>query len=686
MRMGRLGGLFFCASLAIGVTVRATERPSVATGTLEGPPVVDGIIGDSEWSGAAVIDGQLMQFEPDRGQPSPYRTVIRIGQTASALYVAIEAFDPDPGRLAAAVTRRDGDLSNDDSLGVMLDTFLDERTAYVFRTNALATQWDARIANNGRTVDSLWDAAWSCASQRFDDRWTVEFEIPFAILRFPPGSDRSWGLSVMRTVPRRLETSLWGGPTESEWRVSSFGTLTGLDLPHREDRAEKSWQAIPYGLAAVDDSGEYDVEVGGDLRWRPSSALAVDLTVNPDFALIEADVEEINLTRFELYVPEKRPFFLEGNEMYSQRIQQFYSRRIGDITWGGKAIGTVGGTDFSAIATSENIVLEDETSTVRADYGIARAQQTLPRGSTLGLLAANRRVGGEDQGSVGLDTTLFFTETLGLTAQLLRVHGPTADGGLAWFIRPAYDSATTHFHVRYTNLDQHIREDFNAVGFLRDDDRKEFDTNFSHTFWFKRGAVEQVKGDVNYNRYSSQEDVLRSWNLNAEVKMVLRKGWELEVEYSDEFELFEKEFYNELTEFKAGWDGRDGRSIFAFVGTGVNFDSDLRLYGAEASWAFGDSFRLEYSLTRLELHPDPENDTTWIHVLETVYSFNPDLYIKLFLQTNSAIDKLNVQAVWVWRFIPPFGSLQVAYQRGTSEIGEVSEQGDTLFTKLSWVF
>jgi len=684
--MGRLEEFLFCACLAAAVSVSAAERPSVAAGTLEAPPTIDGDVAESEWIGATVIDGSLIQFEPDRGQPSSFRTVIRIGQTGSALYFAIEAFDPDPARLAAASTRRDGDLNDDDSLAVMLDTFLDERTAYVFGTNALATQWDARIANNGRTVDRLWDAAWSCASRRFDDRWTVELEIPFAILRFPPGTDRTWGFSVVRIVPRRLETSLWAGPTESRWRVSSFGTLTALDLPGRQDREEKAWQAIPYGLAVVDDAGDYDVEIGGDLRWRPSTALAVDLTVNPDFALIEADVEEINLTRFELFIPEKRPFFLEGNEMYSQRIRQFYSRRIGDITWGGKAIGTVGGTEFSAIATSENLDLEGRSSSVRADYGVARVQQSLPRGSTIGLLAANRRVGGEDQGSVGLDTTLFFTETLGLTAQLLRVHGPTADGGLAWFIRPAFDSATTHFHVRYTNLDQHIREDFNAVGFLRDDDRKEFDTNFSHTFWFEQGAVEKVKAKTNYNRYTSQEGVLRSWDLNVEVKMVLRSGWELEVEYNDEFELFEKEFHNDLTELKAGWDGRDGRSIYAFVGSGVNFDSDLRLYGAEAAWAFGDSFRLEYSLTRLELDPDPEGDTTWIHVLETVYSFNPDLFIKLFLQTNSAVDKLNVQAVWVWRFIPPFGSLQVAYQRGTSEIGEISEQGDTLFTKLSWVF
>lgn len=684
--MGRLGGVFICACLAIWIPAAAAERPSVTIGTLGAPPTIDGEIGTTEWSGAVTIDGPLVQFEPDRGQPSPYRTIIRIGQTESAIFVAIEALDPDSARLAAAVTGRDGDLDNDDSLGVMLDTFLDGRTAYVFRTNALATQWDARLANNGRTVDPLWDASWGCASQRFADRWTVEFEIPLAILRFPPGTDRSWGLSVMRTVPRRLETSLWGGPTESRWRVSSFGTLTGLDLPGRQDRHEKTWQAIPYGLAAVDDAGNYDLEIGGDLRWRPSSALAVDLTVNPDFALIEADVEEINLTRFELFVPEKRPFFLEGNEMYSQRIRQLYSRRIGDITWGAKAIGTVGGTDFSAIVTSEELKLEHEASSIRADYGVARIQQTLPRGSTVGLLGANRRVRGEDQGSLGLDTTLFFTDTLGLTAQLLRVHGPTANGGLAWFIRPAFDSATTHFHVRYTNLDHGILEDFNTVGFLRDDDRKEFDTNFTHTFWFDRGAVEKVKAGSNYNRYTSQEGVLRSWDLEIDVEVVLRNGLEFEVEHADNFELFEKEFRNDLTEVKAGWDGRDGRSVFAFFGTGVNFDSDVTLYGAEAEWAFGDRLHLEYSLTRLELVPDPEGDTTWIHVLETVYSFNPDLFVKLFVQTNSAIDKLNIQAVWVWRFIPPFGSLQVAYQRGTSEIGEVSDQGNTFFTKLSWVF
>jgi hypothetical protein len=663
--------------------VDAADRPSAEIGQLTQPPELDGTIDADEWAGAAVLDTPFVQIEPEFAQPSPFTTVIRIGQTETALYVAIEAFDPDPGRISVAATARDGDINRDDSVAVMVDTFLDRRTGYVFRTNAIATQWDARIADNGKVEDVLWDGQWRCASQRFDDRWTAEFEIPFAILRFRAGSSRSWGLSFLREVPRRLESSVWSGPTENRFRVSSFGTLTGLELA---GRAGKTWKAIPYGLAVVDDEGEADFEVGGDFRWRPSSALGVDLTVNPDFALIEADVEVINLTRFELFIPEKRPFFLEGNERYSQRIRQFYSRRIGDITWGGKATGTAGRMEYGAIATSEDRVVDEDGTTGQADYGIARLQYSLPKGSNVGFLGAMRRMNGVDQGSVGLDTTLWFSETLGFTGQFLRVNGPAADGGLAWFVRPAYDSATTHFHVRYTNLDEDIKDDFNAVGFLRDDDRQEFDTNFTRTFWLQKSAVEKIRAGANYNRFYSQEGTLRSWDLDAEIDVVFRNGFEVELEYVDEYQLFEKGFENQRVQLETGWDSRDGRRVFVFAGTGVNFDSDLVLYGAEVEWAFGDRFRLEYSLTRLELDPDPDNETTWINVLSGVYNFTPDNFIKLFFQTNTAIEKVNVQAAWVWRFKPPFGSFQVAYQRGTSVTGEVSEQGNTFFTKLAWVF
>ncbi len=198
--------------------------------------------------------------------------------------------------------------------------------------------------------------------------------------------------------------------------------------------------------------------------------------------------------------------------------------------------------------------------------------------------------------------------------------------------------------------------------------------------------MENIRPRVNYNRYWSHEDVLRSWELDASVEVVFRNGWEAILEHVDEFKLFEKEFRNDRTVLKVGWNNRSGRSIHVFAGSGFNFDNDLKLYGATVQWPVGDRLRFSYDLTNLELEPDPDNESTLIHVFETLYSFNPDLFVKLFVQTNSAIGKENIQLLGVWRFEPPFGSLQIAYQRGTSNQGQQSQQGNSIFSKLSWVF
>ncbi len=669
--------------LIASLSVAADEPAVVAAATFSEAPRIDGILDEPVWSTASAVQG-FVQIAPHYGEPSPFRTMVLVGFTADALYVGIRCFDPEPEKLAAAILTRDGDLSEDDSVTILLDPFYDHRTAYFFATNLLGVQSDGKVANNGRTVDDKWDASWSCASSRTPDGWTTEFAIGFSILRFP-GGDRTWGINVQRSIPRRLEVSVWSGPEESEWRVSSFGALTGLDL---QPQRHKRFEIVPYGIFAIEQGEDPEWEAGVDLRFRIRSGLSADLTVNPDFALVEADVEQINLTRFELSVPEKRPFFLEGMEMFSQRIRQFYSRRIGDIAWGGKVIGKAGGWDLSAMATRADFQLESghEASSVSANYGVVRLQRGIFGSSTVGFLAANRSSQGQNAGSVGLDATLFFSDKLGMTAQLLRAHGPEHDGALAWFLRPSYDSANSHFHVRYTNLDVGLRDNINVIGFLRDDDRREFDSNIEHTIWFEDSRLEKVKGDLNYNRYQSQAGMLRSWALDAEVDIVFTNRWQIELSHVDDYKLYEKEFRNTITSVEFGYNDRAGKFFTVSAGRGENYDSDLELYGFETGLNLSGKWDLWYEGTWLELDPDPERESTWIHALGANYYFNNDLYLKLFLQTNSVIDKENVQALGVWRFLPPFGSLQVAFQRGTSELGARSEQGNSLFTKLSWVF
>ncbi|MCP4898566.1 MAG: carbohydrate binding family 9 domain-containing protein [bacterium] len=677
--------MFFVLIVGQGLGLAADNPFTLQSGRIGTAPTLDGVVDEKEWEGAGRVSG-FVQFTPNHGEPSPFPTTVWFGYDDDSVYIAFRCVDPEPHRISAAVTTRDGGVDNDDSVGFILDTFDDDHTGYFFLTNLLGTQHDGRLADNGRSDDDRWDARWQSVATRTDDGWSAEFAIPFSVLKFRDGEDKVWGVNFVRWVPRSLEVSTWAGPVEAVSRVSQAGSVTGLSLPKIQT---KRWGFIPYALGTVNAEGESNFELGGTVRYRASSTLFAEATINPDFAIIEADVERVNLSRFELSVPEKRPFFMEGNEKFSQRIRQFYSRRIGEIPWGAKATGTVGRTDYVVLtaqsdpeARGGDVGLQGNDAT----YTVGRVQQGVFGSSNVGLLLANRRYGDENTGSVGVDSTLFFSDTLGMTAQFLRVHGGENDGGLAWFVRPAFDSATTHFHVRYTNLDEGIKDAFNTVGFMRDDNRREFDTNFSHTFWFEDKTVENIEGSVNYNRYWGQDSVLRSYETDAEVSVQFASKWFAEIEYEDGFERFEKDFWNQITTVEAGYDTRAGRALSVGVGDGVNFDSDLRLYTAEARFRFSDSWNASYELTRLILNPDPDDETTWIHVLSSDYYFTNDLFVKLFLQTNSAISKENVQALFVWRFKPPFGSLQVAYQRGTSELGEESTQDDTLFTKLSWVF
>jgi len=651
---------------------------------LETPPTIDGQLDDPAWENAAQVEG-FFQIRPFHGEPSPVTTTVLLGYDDDALYIAFRCQDDDMGRIAASITRRDGEFDDDDTVLVMLDTFHDGDSAYYFGSNLLGTQFDGTLANNGRTVDDRWDAAWQNASTTTDTGWTAEFRIPFGVLRYASGEGAIWGVNFQRTLPRRLETSVWAGPGEIEWRVSAFAAMTSWSPPRA---ASKWWQVIPYVLGVAAEEGDHNEEIGGDLRLRYRSALIADLTVNPDFALVEADVEQINLTRFELFIPEKRPFFLEGNERFEQRIRQFYSRRIEDIDWGAKATGTVGSFDFIALGTQAvlfDIGQEDIETRFDADYGVFRLQKAVMGSGNVGLLAANRRLEGDNAGSVGLDTTLFFTERIGFTGQYLQSHGPR-ENGAAWFVRPAYDSTNLHFHVRFTNLDPGIKDDINAVGFLRDDNRREFDTNLTRTWWFQESAVERLRASVNYNRYYGHDGVLRGYETDLSARINFSNRWNLDLEYEDEFERFEQDYHNNITTLEFGYDSREGRSFEIGVSQGENFGDDLWLYKGELTFRISDAWNLGYEVTYLDLEPDLLDRSTWIHVFRSTYYFTNNLFTKLFLQGNTAIDKENIQLLTVWRIFPPFGSLQAAYQRGTSTQGEESTQGNTLFLKLSWVF
>ncbi len=639
------------------------------------PPTIDGVIGEQEWTGAAVAD-QFIQYQPQLGELSQHRTEALVLHDEGHLYVAFRAWDDEEP--TAQLMRRDSDLGSDDAVVIILDSHHDRQSAYLFATNLLGTQSDGRIANDGRTVDLNWDGAWRSAASRTDFGWTVEIAIPLTSIKYSAGEEVSWGINFGRTRRRTLELAYWSGPLDNQYRVSQAGTLVGLTVAGPARRH----QIIPYGLSRLQDEEDTYWSAGIDGRYELTPEMSAFGTLNPDFALIEADQERVNLTRFEVFLPEKRQFFMEGDELFRQRIRTFYSRRIEDIFGGAKVLGRQGAWTIHGLYTHAEPFEGEEEG---ADYGVLRLQRDIGT-SNVGLIAANRTLNGVSQGSVGLDTTLFFTPTFGMTAQVVESYGLHDSGSMGLFIRPSYDSPTGHFHVRYTDLGRHFADNVNVIGFVRDDDRREVDSAISKTFWPQAGRFEQVEYSSNYNIYWSQDGDLRSWQIDQGVEVQLRNRWAFEVDFEEEYIVFEKDFQNRQLALEVGYNTREFESVTFTYTFGKNFDADFQLVGVEAAKKITEQLSVEYELEWLELDPDPENESTWIHVLRVTQFFTPDLSLKVFYQTNTAIDRNNIQAVFVYRYQPPFGTIQVAYQRGTAEFGERSDQGNTLFLKVTTVF
>lgn len=667
---------------------------------IDAPMVVDGLLTEPGWTATEGLS-VFYQFEPQYGQAASYATVVKVLLGPRHLYASFDCADPRPSRIIGKVTQRDGNVEADDVVALMLDTFGDGSNGYLFIVNALGTQKDGLLADNGRTEDFQWDESWQSACTVHDKGWTAELAIPLKSLKFDPAKT-VWGFNAARHVPHLQETVLLAREMVNPYRVSQFGRLTGLDL---SDLSLKKVTLMPYVQMQARESTHPHWEAGLGVRYRPVSQLSVEATVNPDFATIEADVEQVNLTRFELSYPEKRPFFLEGNENYSTRIKQFYSRRIGEIPWGGKVAGKLGAWKFNGLLTQSDPATSGASVSTGHDalYSVFRVNRDLPRGSSIGVIGANRHYRAENSGSIGVAATLFFTDVLGMTTQLIQSHGPASSGTWTGFIRPAYDSQFSHFHIRYSHYGRGVKENMNDIGFIRHDDRKEFDSNISHTFWFNQRALEAIQSSVNYNAYWSQSGYLRSWDLSAEVEVGLYKMFNIELEYDADYKAryapyFETDFRNHEYGAGLGFDNNRGLSLSLQYTKGRSYGSALEEIGGGVDYQILEGWNISYEFEKTWLSPaeDPE-DNAWIHYLRSSYYLNKDLYFKVFYQSRYQVHRSwrdmefdllrkTAQVVFVWRFLPPFGSIQLAYQEGRRLHSDEGQKGRSFFTKLSWVF
>jgi hypothetical protein len=411
--------------------------------------------------------------------------VVRIVYDDVMLYVAAELFDSEPALIRASELRRDDPLDGDDRFTVLFDTFNDDRNGFVFRVNPLGTLFDATVRDERSRLSADWNEQWEAAARVTETGWSVEMAIPFKILRFAGGEgEQEWGLNFERVIKRRNETAHWRGwGRDYEFtHVSQAGSLRGLAGITQAERVRfrpylvsgtERLQAVP------DPSGSQGVlDVGiDDLKLALTSDLTADLAVNPDFAQTEVDQQRVNLTRFSLFFPEKRQFFIEGADAMRAGINMlhfgppplelFYSRQIGrangapqPILGGGKLTGKAAGLDVGMLYAQTDAIEGAAGET----FAVGRVRKEVMGRSYIGGVVTSREGGGSYNRVLATDANLVIAEHLQVGAMLARSFEPEA-GGERWVRHAAAQWRDDFVQAGFTVLD--ISPDFNpGVGFV----------------------------------------------------------------------------------------------------------------------------------------------------------------------------------------------------------------------------
>jgi hypothetical protein len=410
--------LVFSAALPAALFAQSIPRVGSAK-VVSRAPVIDGRLDDAAWAGAPLFDG-FVQRELREGQPVTERTEVRIVTDGEALYVGAWLFDREPAAIVPGEKIRDVSLDASDYFAIVLDTYLDRQNGFLFATTPAGIEYDGQVVKEGEGggisvtgqtraqsgsmggFNLNWDGSWTVATSVDSLGWYAEFRIPLSTLRYGGGAVQSWGLNLGRGIRRKGEDAYWSPiPRQfSIYRISRAGTLRDLAVPSRHLAT-----LTPYALGrsqrnfAVDPRMTGTSEFGADAKYGVTPSLTLDLTYNTDFAQVEVDEQRTNLTRFPLFFPEKRPFFLENAGIFSagtpQAADLFFTRRIGidtagtalRIRGGGRVTGKAG--DFTVGALE--IVTDGEAGIQPANsYTVARVVRELTSRSRVGALAVQR--------------------------------------------------------------------------------------------------------------------------------------------------------------------------------------------------------------------------------------------------------------------------------------------------------
>ena len=680
---------------------RPTGPRELPSTRVDQPPVVDGnVLDDPVWQAVPASEG-FWQTTPDDGAPASERTDVRLAFTGDTLYIAFICYDRDPSTIVVSDSRRDAPLAETDSVQILLDTYHDRQSGFVFGTNPAGIEYDAQVNNNGergnipiagrQTGGAIggfnlnWDGSWEVRTQVGDFGWSAEFAIPFRTLRYPAGDTQRWGLNFQRNIRRRNERAFWS-PIDRQYeitRVSQAGTLAAVAPP-----PQRNLKITPYvmGESADDraiDSGT-DGTGGFDVKYGVTRSLTLDVTVNTDFAQVEVDEQQVNLNRFNLFFPEKRPFFLENAGLFAvgstSEAELFFSRRIGlndegyeiPILAGGRLSGKVGATEVGFL-NMETDAYRDRNglTTPKNNFTVSRVQRNLPNRSGVGVMFVNRQASGRFAGdddhnrAYGIDGRWGVGQYGLVSGFVSRTDSPHLSGREhAYQVSSRYNTPAWDMELRYTE----VGEDFNPeVGFLsREDGFRKVNARIYHTRRIaKRWGLHEVRPHSNYESFWNFDGFQESSTLHVDSHWEWKNGHEFHtgMNVTREGLLRPFEIYPKIFVPPGTYEHAEAQLVgFTNEGAPIGIRTSLRAGGF-----FGGTRVSVENILRLRVREKLTSEVTWqrndvrlpwgdfitdLIRARVSYAFTPRLFVQTLLQYNDRAD--------VWSTNLRFGWLQQA--------------------------
>ncbi len=568
--------------LLLGGTAQALP-PAFRIPRVSQPPKLEDFLDGTSREAEVRITG-FRQREPGDGTPISQETSAYLSYDDKNLYVIFVCKD-EPGQVRARMVKRE-DITDDDQVAIYLDTFRDHQRAYMFATNPLGIQSDA-ILTEGEKPDFTFDTLWYSEGRLTPEGYVVWMAIPFKSLRFSGNPAQTWGIALGRLIFRNNEDTFWPYITNRiEGFTQQMASLEGL----RQISPARNVQLIPYG--AFTGSRFLDTQVpafrkqndfrgGLDSKIVMRDALTLDLTVNPDFSQVESNEPQVTINeRFEVFFPERRPFFIENAAFFRTPLNLFFSRRIADPEFGTRLTGKVGRWAIGALAIDDRapgkrVSETDPLSGRRAGIGVVRVAREFGEQSSIGLLVTSRDFASSSERVFSLDTRLKLTPNWVFTGQLARSYTHQLDG--KQFSGPGSSAELLYSgrHFTYSGAYKDLSPNFSSqLGFIPRVDIRETD-HFASYLWRPEGRHvlsfgPSASASVNWNRQGRVQD----WSGSADFSIFFTGATQLKVSTSQAFELFQNRGFRENStgfSFFTQWVNWLGLSAAYSQGTNVNF-------------------------------------------------------------------------------------------------------------------